>query len=332
MFHWLHQIMLGHPLGLLANKVTASFTILVVFLVSRVAFYQRGLKVVGHFPGLRVPFHPYTLIGGVLLPTTRWNPGFLFTWLHRSTLYKKFTTDTISVVPFLLGPSSFWTSNLEVIRQVATSGQNSSFIKPTIGSNALLLWGMNLASANGETWRKHRRILGPAFNNKLYEHVFDESVKLYRDMIQSEGWVEKVEVPVFQEYTLKFALLMIEICGFGIPFNWSDSREAGTGSATLQGAIRLVSKSYLWATFVPWVMGLPFAKFRRMRAGYEELMNFMKSQVAERKVMVQKSKAEDFELGKDLFTMLVQANEDEAAKYKLDNQELVRRTALVRDG
>ena len=28
-------------------------------------------------------------------------------------------------------------------------------------------WGMNIVSAEGDVWRKHRRIMGPAFNNKV---------------------------------------------------------------------------------------------------------------------------------------------------------------------
>jgi hypothetical protein len=47
----------------------------------------------------------------------------------------------------------------------------------------------------------------------------------------------------------------------------------------------------------------------------------MQSQVEERRALVQNSKGAD--LGRDAFTMLVEANEDEAAKYKLNNQELV---------
>ena len=50
-------------------------------------------------------------------------------------------------------------------------------------------------------------------------------------------------------------------------------------------------------------------------------MSFMQRQVEERRALVQNSKGAD--LGRDAFTMLVEANEDEAAKYKLNNQELV---------
>ena len=52
----------------------------------------------------------------------------------------------------------------------------------------------------------------------------------------------------------------------------------------------------------------------------------MEMQVDERRALVQNSKGVD--LGRDSFTALVQANEDEAAKYKLDKQELVRVLSL----
>lgn len=50
-------------------------------------------------------------------------------------------------------------------------------------------------------------------------------------------------------------------------------------------------------------------------------MSFMEMQVDQRKALVRNSKGAD--MGRDAFTMLVQANEDEAGKYKLSNQELV---------
>jgi len=76
----------------------------------------------------------------------------------------------------------------------------------------LLRWGMNVFSANGETWRKHRRIVSPSFNNTLYEHVFHETITLFRDMVTSEKWSDQneVHVPIFQRLTQKFTLLVIE--------------------------------------------------------------------------------------------------------------------------
>lgn len=60
-----------------------------------------------------------------------------------------------------------------------------------------------------------------------------------------------------------------------------------------------------------------------MRVAYREVRNFIEEQIAQRRSMVQKSKIDGSELGKDAFTMLVRANEDEEAKHRLDKQELV---------
>lgn len=36
------------------------------------------------------------------------------------------------------------------------------------------LWGMNLVGADhNDIWRRHRRIMGPAFNNKTYVNLID---------------------------------------------------------------------------------------------------------------------------------------------------------------
>jgi hypothetical protein len=57
-------------------------------------------------------------------------------------------------------------------------------------------------------------------------------------------------------------------------------------------------------------------------------MFFMRAEVAERKARingsVSSSSTDQHGIGLDIFTALVQANEDEDAKFKLDDQELVR--------
>jgi hypothetical protein len=53
-------------------------------------------------------------------------------------VYKKYGSDTISIVPFISGPSYFMTSNLDVAKQVVAVGIKSSFFKPEHLSRALL--------------------------------------------------------------------------------------------------------------------------------------------------------------------------------------------------
>lgn len=47
-------------------------------------------------------------------------------------------SDTISLVPFLAGAPSFYTSNIDVLRQVASSSGGRSFIKPESAGQSLL--------------------------------------------------------------------------------------------------------------------------------------------------------------------------------------------------
>ncbi|KAF8345233.1 cytochrome P450 [Amanita rubescens] len=304
-----------------SKKVQIALSVAFIFLARRVIRYYQGLSAAPNFPGPRVGFQPLSLIGNVFLPQTWWNPTALFPW--GEDLYKKYNTDTVRMVPMLSGSPIVLTSNLEVMRQIAHNGPDASFIKPDVVGAALRVWGMNLFSANGDTWRTHRRVVGPSFNNALYEHVFEGSVAIYHDMIASEKWTDQneVQVPVFQDLTHKFALLVIEVCGFGVPFKWAEPPKANDGSIPLQEAIQVVGENSPLLIFAFWLTSLPVAKFRQVRAAFWQVMNFMERQVDQRKSLVQNSKGAD--VGHDAFTMLVQANEDEAAKYKLSKQELI---------
>ena len=89
------------------------------------------------------------------------------------------------------------------------------------------LWGVNLAAAEKEVWRRHRRIMGPAFNNKMYVFSSDQSwarlsklgtrynmvwqktLATYHDCVAAEGWdqVNTIDAPRVQQYTFKVCLL-----------------------------------------------------------------------------------------------------------------------------
>ncbi|KAF8675334.1 hypothetical protein AX14_005122 [Amanita brunnescens Koide BX004] len=298
-----------------------------IFIVSRFFKFVRDLRAVNYVPGLRVPFHPQNMFGAVT-PTMWWNPGIAFLWQWRFYLYKQFGTDTISVVSFLSGLPSLHTCNVDVIRQVTVPGPKSSFGKPEYASGPFARWGTNLFSADGDEWRKHRRIVAPAFNTKLYENVWEQSITIYREMLTAEGWADLkvVDVPVTQRLTYNVALLMIMKCGFGLKCNWSVPTQVANGSMSIHESIRIVTASHMVINFAPWLMSVPFPKFQKMRAAKERLMSFFHEQVSVRKEEIgghvegaRNSKASD------VFTMLVAANEseNENEKCKLTNQELI---------
>lgn len=97
---------------------------------------------------------------------------------------------------------------------------------------------MNLLIADRDVWRKHRRIMGPAFNSKLfvtgttphrvlsithifhcvtqrYESVWAETLKTYREMVTEEEWTAKdcVSVSAIQTLSTKVCSVLT-VCIF----------------------------------------------------------------------------------------------------------------------
>ncbi|KAL0569773.1 hypothetical protein V5O48_012184 [Marasmius crinis-equi] len=316
------RLNLTHPSGrhIHVDLVKTSLTLFGIFVVGRVVNFYRNLRKVNYLPGQRPPFIPLGL-PGALFPTSWWNAGADLHWIRRKDLYKN--SETISIVPWLVGRPLVYSSNLDVLRYVSSS-QKSCFIKPENASKSLLLFGINLAAADGDVWRRHRRIMGPAFNSKLYQLVWEQTIKTYRDMVQAEGWESQntVQISAIQTYTFKFALLVLGICAFGFNFDWSAPPETAEGEMTVQEAIRTLLDANMMLSFAPqWVQNLPFNRFRRPQDAYNQLTRFMQDQVKHRKAEVRGQTREEYK--RDAFSMLVQANEDAEGKYRLNDEELI---------
>lgn len=48
--------------------------------------------------------------------------------------------------------------------------------------------GENVVSAEGDTWKRHRRITAPSFNQTTYRNVWDTTERVYSDILDSEHW------------------------------------------------------------------------------------------------------------------------------------------------
>ncbi|EJD08595.1 cytochrome P450 [Fomitiporia mediterranea MF3/22] len=308
---------------------TTVLGIIVAYALYRAYVFFTGLKTVSYLPGIRCVVEPFTLVGAIT-PESWWHPGLNFQWSQRLTLYKRYGLDTISVVPLLWGSAKIWTANLDVARQVVAGGPSSPWIKPKDYSRALLMWGMNLGGAEGgELWRRHRRIMGPAFNNKTYALVWRETQRVYNEIVAREDWLRRdfVEIPKMQTHTLNLALNIIASCGFGLPPTSNEKPAGSDGSMSLQEALQITSEYNLSRLAAPrWVWKLPFKKIQYIESAHRTLGTFMKNQVALRKQEIRQEMAENGRLESersDVFSRLVLANESEAEKLPLDEEELI---------
>ncbi|KAJ6488028.1 cytochrome P450 [Mycena sanguinolenta] len=269
------------------------------------------------FPKLYTPLYPFSFPGG-LFTSSSWIDGRDWHWVRRFQTYRQ--SETVLVVPILAGKPALWSSNIDIGHQV-TGGHRSTFIKPADSSGALLAWGMNITSAEGPMWRKHRRVVSPAFGPELYKLVWNKTREIYRDMIEVEGWKDAnvVDIPVIQKITAKVAFLVISTCGFGFPSTWETSPQAADGSMPIQEALRIVAEtSNLFMIIPEWFRFLPISVLREGSLARDRLRSFMQDQVTERKGLVAAG-----DKRADVFTIMVRANGDESSKYQLDDSELI---------
>ncbi|KAG7095482.1 hypothetical protein E1B28_006221 [Marasmius oreades] len=306
-----------------------------VLVISRILKFYNGLQVV-NVSGYRPLFGPLGF-PGVLLPTRWWNVGLDVHYRRRHDMYKE--SDYISIVPFISGKPQIWTNNLDVARQIEGGGLKGVFHKPLESSAALRLWGTNLAAANGEQWRRHRRVMGPAFNQKLYRIVWKKTQEIYREMVMTPEWTNEV-VPIrpVQSITFKLALIILGSCGFGLPGTWSEPprTQSNDKAMTVQGALRIVADTVQLTLFAPgWLKALPIKSFKDSQNAYRQLNDFMQDQINLRKGFINGQIAPEVE-GSDegvdknnLLNLLIQASEDEEGKYQLKDEELIGNVFLL---
>ncbi|KAJ6588862.1 cytochrome P450 [Mycena capillaripes] len=274
----------------------------------------KGARTASYFPKIYTPFQPF-VFPGLLFQTSSWNAGPDWHWVRRSKTYTQ--NETVNLVPLFFGIPGLWTSNIDIGRQVAAGSQRSNFNKPPNSTQPLTAWGMNLGSAEGPMWRKHRHVVGPSFGTELYKLVWEKTVEVYRDMVQVEGWKDKdiIDLPVVQKITAKFAFLLISTCGFGFPSTWETLPQASDGGMPVQEALSIVTETALLDFLPKWLWCLPTARARMAR---KRLRKFMQEQVVERKASVAAG-----DTRADVFTTMVQANQNESGKFQLDDQELI---------
>ncbi|KAK0452607.1 cytochrome P450 [Armillaria borealis] len=240
---------------------------------------------------------------GAFFRTSWWNKGADFHWARRFDLYK--TGENVSIVPWLTGDPGIFTSNLDVARQVVSGSHKTDFKKGAFGTGLCCeMWGMNLFAADGDVWRKHRRVVGPVFNNKLYKSVWNQTQMTYNEML--------------------LTLSVIAVCGFGFSIAWDEPEISEDGSMSVQEALRIVTDNSALAFAPKWVAVSVTSgfSFRDYRMGQEQLSKFLKEQVIRRRAAILHDEI-DASKSDTVFDLLIKARENEEGKYSMNSEELI---------
>ncbi|KAJ7920700.1 cytochrome P450 [Mycena leptocephala] len=247
-----------------------------VFLSSRVYQYISASRT-HDIASTRPLFSPFS-IPGLLLPRSKWNATFLWMWLDRKTSYFNYQHDVVLMNPLLAGAPIVFVGSSHVVQQLLGSEAKLRLVKP-VELTLKSLIGDSLASASGDTWRKHRRILSPAFNTKLYSLAWEEASVAYEEVVHSEGWLTEpqVDVPSINHAVHKFSLMIISRCAFGIPLAYHEPPANPSNPDFSEALVRIIKDFVMYAVTPHWMLRLPFKRFRFARTSWQKVESEIKA-------------------------------------------------------
>lgn len=228
--------------------------------------------------------------------------------MHKHGVYERLGVDALIVV----SPEK----NLVAIADADACSQittrRADFPKPIDIYRSLDVFGKNVVSTEGSTWRHHRKITSPPFTERNNRVVWQES--LHQAKALMSGWIgaeEEYSKPVFDvsDQTMRLSLHVISRAGFDVRLTWP--HEEGTTQEIPEGhtlsfkdALTTLLDNLLVVLIFPmWIMKwAPNKLLNETHEAYTEWFQYMREMYHNKLDEVKNGEAGD---GMDLMGALV---------------------------
>ncbi|KIV96273.1 hypothetical protein PV10_00156 [Exophiala mesophila] len=211
------------------------------------------------------------------------------------------------------GGNILHTAEPAVISQITT--RRTDFPKPIHIYRALDVYGKNVVSTEGGTWRRHRKATSPPFTEKNNHLVWAETIDQASNMLASwlgpDGKGNQTVHRVMDD-TMRLSLYVISRAGFGRKLKWpaadskvdvddnyvdlskiqnhQDDMDAGHSMSYTYALHCLLDNILLQLVMPRWLMArLPVKAVRKANEAYTEWGNYMKEAVSSKKASLKKS-------------------------------------------
>ena len=157
------------------------------------------------------------------------------------------------------------------------TNQRIKFPKPTQLYRIVDIFGRSMISSEGEEWRRHRKVIGPAFVERSNLLVWQESLRQANGMVRTWSRLagNTPEKMVVQDASVQCAYLALNVlsgAGFGVMQVWKGDSEEELGDNIVPGfnstklskghtlsfkdALDELVHGILWMMLVPkWMLG-----------------------------------------------------------------------------
>lgn len=166
--------------------------------------------------------------------------------------------------------------------------RRNDFVKPVELYAIVDIFGSSILSTEGADWRRHRKIVAPAFSEKSNSLVWRESCQQTLSMINVWSKLEgnadgDMKIHDTAPYTATMALHVISSAGFGVKQLWDGESEDLLGATKVPGfnttelngshtlafknSLRILLHGIIWLAIFP--VGLLSKPYYKSLGGYE---------------------------------------------------------------
>lgn len=159
---------------------------------------------------------------------------------HRGWHHAQELRDTYGEIFLIVSPGQIYmnVSNPGAIMQITT--RRNDFLKPVEIYGIVDIFGVSMLSSEGENWKRHRKIVAPAFSEKSNNLVWKESLRQGAGMLDfwsklpgnSTGFINVKDTA---PDTALMTLHVICGAGFGVRQLWGNEGEKELGNKAIPG-------------------------------------------------------------------------------------------------
>ncbi|KAI8803908.1 cytochrome P450 [Cladochytrium replicatum] len=200
-------------------------------------------------------------------------------------------------------------ANADAVREIALS-RTSEFPKQVDLYEVLRIYGNNVVTAEGEEWKRHRRITGPHFNEKNNAYVHESTMRTLESLFAKWKSENLARGNDETEVMFRVALSVISDAAFGVAFEFDGEGYAPEGfTFSFQRSLEIIAVHLVEYLFYPkWALKLPVPYLSKIDVGFSDFGRHIQS-------LVSQARAEKTEKA-NLLAALVKATDNEPDSEK----------------
>nr|BAL05139.1 cytochrome P450 [Phanerodontia chrysosporium] len=285
-----------------------------LFLVKKCIEYRRAIRAIHNYPGVRAVLSNSSGLGYLC---KRSIPGLAVggarLWVKRYSDFCRYGADIVSCVAVLPRTEILlFVADPAAIKEI--SSDKTRFSKPTELYELVNIFGRNIVTTEGDEWKRHRKIVAPAFSERNCELVWEETlhvmIGLFNDVWGSDSIITLDNA---FDITMPISLFVVAASAFGRRIPWTEGGLAPPGHhMSFKEALHIVSTGTVIKAVLPkWLLNLgPSQYIREVRDAFREMEAYMREMVTENMLDDTKSR-------RDLFSSLVHAGQDSPGQEAL---------------